>query len=141
MTYSLPTYLVAIPFAVTFLCLISIVLLLTIWRPVVQLAFIPLIIGLVAGGIFGPMMAMDSVKIDDRRIQQKTGFWFDPTIKGFEFDGLRYIEIRRMKDRHGLAADIWVGYYGIEVDPGDLWAMNEDAIADEIGKLGIEVKR
>ena len=145
MTYHLPTYLVAIPFAIAFCCLVLIVLLFTVWRSVFLLSFVPLIIGLFAGGVFGPMMAMDQVKIDHLRIQQKTGFWFDPTIKGFDFDGLQFIEIRRQKSKHGIAADIWIGHYEgdrhLEVDPGDLWAINEESIAEELRKREIKVRR
>lgn len=145
MTYHLPTYIVAIPFAVAFLCLVAIVFLLTIWRSVYQLSFVALVVGLFAGGIVGPGLARDQVTIDDLRIQQTTGFWFAPTIKGFDFENLQFIEIQRQKDRHGLADDRWIGRYEgglvLEVDPGDLWAMNEESIAEELGKRGIQLRR
>lgn len=102
-----------------------------------------IIIGLIFGIIFGPILFADKVVIDESRIIQKTGFWFSPTLKGFEFKELNEIVITVEKDETDYPALIWYGHYSSgdikKVDPGDLWDNNTTEIVQYIKKLGINV--
>jgi hypothetical protein len=101
--------------------------------------------GLFFGLLFGPMLLMDRVIVDDSRIRQYTGFWFDQTEKGFGFDGLQRVTITTGRDLKGRVIEIWIAQYNdrprVTVDPGDLWELNGGAIAKHMEALGIEVVR
>ena len=101
--------------------------------------------GILFGVAFGPMLLMDRVVVDDRGIRQHTGFWFDQTVKGFDFDGMRRIVITTGRDLKGREIEVWVAEYHdgerTEVDPGDLWESNGDAIALHLKTHRIDVVR
>lgn len=101
--------------------------------------------GLFFGALFGPMLLMDKVVVDDHRIRQHTGFWFDQTVKGFDFDGIERVTITTGRDMKGRVIEVWVAEYAggpsIEVDPGDLWETNGDIIAKHLSTRGIEIVR
>lgn len=102
-------------------------------------------LGLLFGALFGPMLLMDKVVIDDHRIRQRTGFWFDQTEKGFSFDGIERVIITTGRDLKGRVIEVWMAEYAdgasIRVDPGDLWETNGDAIARQLSTRGIDVSR
>jgi len=99
--------------------------------------------GLFFGLLFGPMLLMDRVIVDDRRIHQSTGFWFDQTEKGFSFDGIERVTITTGRDLKGRVIEVWIAEYkdrpSVTVDPGDLWELNGDAIAKHINALGVDI--
>ena len=101
--------------------------------------------GILFGLLFGPMLLMDRVVVDEHRIQQNTGFWFDQTEKGFRLDGIRRVTITTGADMKGREIEIWIVEYAdgsaVEIDPGDLWEQNGDPITRHLGGLGIEVVR
>lgn len=101
--------------------------------------------GMLFGALFGPMLLMDKVVVDDHRIRQHTGFWFDQTEKGFSFEGIERVNITTGRDMKGRVIEVWMAEYAnrpsIRVDPGDLWEMNGDAIARHLSTLGIDVAR
>ncbi len=101
--------------------------------------------GILFGLLFGPMLLMDRVIIEDHHVQQNTGFWFDQTEKGFSFEGLERLTITTGRDLKGRAIEVWIAEYNdrpsVEIDPGDLWESNGHAIAKHINTLGIEVVR
>lgn len=101
--------------------------------------------GTLFGAAFGPMLLMDRVVVDDRHIRQYTGFWFDQTEKGFEFDGIERIVIGTGQDLKGRPIEVWTAEYSdrpsIEIDPGDLWESNGGAIAAYLKRLRIDVVR
>ena len=107
------------------------------------LALGALAIGLLGLGIIGPTIALDTVIVTKKSIYQKTGFWFHPTFKGFDFAGVDHIEIGAVRQRRGEPAqDHWFVYRGSkiqEIDPGDLWANNSDTIVPWIRQLGIKI--
>jgi hypothetical protein len=101
--------------------------------------------GILFGLAFGPMLLMDRVIVDDDHIQQNTGFWFDQTEKGFGFDGIKRVRITTGRDLKGRPIEVWIAEYAdrpsVEIDPGDLWESNGEAIAAHMRALGIEVVR
>ena len=66
-------------------------------------------------------------------------------MKGFDFDGIDRVTITTGRDLKGRAIEVWIAEYGnrrsVEIDPGDLWESNGEAIARHINALGIEVVR
>jgi hypothetical protein len=103
------------------------------------------VFGLMFGLLFGPMLLMDRVVVDDRHIQQNTGLWFDQMEKGFDFEGMERITITTGHDMKNREIEIWIAQYrdrpDEEIDPGDLWEMHGDAIVEYLKKLGIQVLR
>ena len=101
--------------------------------------------GALFGVAFGPMLLMDRVVVDDRQVRQYTGFWFDQTEKGFSFDGIEHVTISTGRDLKGRVIEVWVATYTdgriVEIDPGDLWEANGDAIAAHLKTLRIDVIR
>jgi hypothetical protein len=101
--------------------------------------------GILFGSLFGPMLLMDRVIVDDRHIQQHTGFWFDQTEKGFDFDGIERVTITSGRDMKGREIEIWIAEYSdrpeVRIDPGDLWEANGDAIVAYLNSFGIDVVR
>jgi len=97
------------------------------------------------GAFFGPMLLMDRVVMDDRRIRQHTGLWFDQTAKGFDFEGIERVTITTGRDLKGRQIEVWIAEYAdrpdVQVDPGDLWESNGDAVSRHLQGLGIEVLR
>ena len=102
-------------------------------------------IGVLFGALFGPMLLMDRVIVDDGRIRQYTGFWFDQTEKGFGFDRIERVRITTGRDLKGRAIEIWIADYkdqpSVTIDPGDLWEMNGEAIVKHMDALGMVVVR
>lgn len=129
-----------LPFISLFICIVGLIIILK--KQIVPGGII-LILGLLFGIIFGPLLFADKVVVDDLGIMQKTGFWFNPTIKGLEFEDLNEILITIEKNENDFPALIWYGKYSTEkvkrVDPGDLWEDNIAEIVQYIRKLGINV--
>jgi hypothetical protein len=101
--------------------------------------------GILFGLAFGPMLLMDRVIVDEQRIRQETGFWFDQTEKGFGFDAIRRVRITTGRDLKGRPIEVWIAEYtdrpSVQIDPGDLWESNGEAITRHMSALGIEVVR
>ncbi len=116
-----------------------------LWRKATGLGAIVLSIAVLFGVVFGPMLFLDRVIIDEIRIEQTTGFWFDPTVKGFDFDDLSRIVITTGRDLKGREIEIWVAKYNhresVQIDPGDLWATNGGRIVSFLRSNGISVLR
>lgn len=142
MTFSFPWYLSIVP------TLATVVLLLTagfFWHRVRPLGVIIGLLGLLFGGVFGPMMFLDRVSVDEQQLMQRTGFWFAPTIKGFDLEQVNRIRITSGRDLKGRVIEVWVAELkdGSEqqVDPGDLWEQNGAVIAGYLELNGIPVVR
>lgn len=99
----------------------------------------------------GPSMLIDRVVVDDSGIHQSTGFWFNPTEKGFRYDEVESItlfnEIRRNTKGArlvgGVANELWRihlkrGETRI-LDPGDLWAFHTEEMLPVLQGRGIAV--
>ena len=119
---------------------------LAFWRYVAPgLGVVVSVVGVFFGLLFGPMLFMDRVLVDDTRIEQSTGFWFSQTKKGFHFDDLKRVRITTGRDLKGREIELWVAEYEskppVEIDPGDLWESHGASIVDHLQALGIDVVR
>jgi hypothetical protein len=142
MVYTFPTYIVWICIAVAVITGVAAVPLLLArqWRYGVVAA----IISLLAGFLFAPCIAMDRVVLDDEKLQQTTGFWFSPTIKGFRLAEVKQVEIGTARDRKNREKMVWNVTYkdgrSEQIDPGDLWEMNSRDIAERLRAKGIDIR-
>lgn len=104
-----------------------------------------LLFGVLFAAVFAPMLFLDRVIVDEVRIEQRTGLWFAPTVKGFDLAGLERIVITEGRDLKGRPVEIWVAEYpsrpAVRVDPGDLWEMNGTLLAEHLTKRGVRVVR
>lgn len=143
MEFTLPLYIALIPVAIAAAGLLLGLILLVKVNKILGISIAAF--GILFGLLFGPMLLMDRVVVDDRHIQQNTGFWFDQTEKGFSFDGIERIVITTGRDMKGREIEVWLAQYGnrpeVRIDPGDLWEMNGDSIVEYLNTLGIEVVR
>ena len=143
MTIGFPLHIALIPVAIAAGALLIGVLL--FWKVNRWIGILIGGFGVLFGAAFGPMLLMDRVVVDDRHIRQYTGLWWDQTEKGFRFEGLRRVLITTGRDLKGRTIEIWVAEYAhgerIEIDPGDLWEMNGEAIAAHLRRLRIDVVR
>lgn len=143
MEIGFPLYIALIPLAIaTAALLLGLFLLVKVNK---ILGFLIGAFGILFGLLFGPMLLMDRVIVDDHRIRQNTGFWFDQTEKGFDFDGIERVTITTGHDMKGRVIEVWVAQYksglSAQIDPGDLWESNGEAIARHLTVLGIDVVR
>ena len=143
MTFAFPLHISLIPVAIA-----GAILLLGLFLFVKINKILGLLIGafgILFGLLFGPMLLMDRVVVNQHRIQQNTGFWFDQTEKGFPLDGIQRVIITTGRDMKGREIEIWIAGYAdgsdVEIDPGDLWEQNGDPITRHLSTLGIEVVR
>jgi hypothetical protein len=144
MIYSFPSYVPGIAIAIAVLAASIGVLLLWRRQPLV-VALIAFGVSAVAGGLFAPMLAMDRVVLDDEKLEQTTGFWFAPTVKGFRLAEVESVAIGTARDRKNREIEVWIvkGRDGQtrEIDPGDLWEMNGQDILRRLREKGIDVRR
>ncbi|WP_441291277.1 hypothetical protein ACSRUE_13130 [Sorangium sp. KYC3313] len=144
MIYSFPSYVPGIAIAVAVLAASIGVLLLWRRQPLV-VALIAFGVSAVAGGLFAPMLAMDRVVLDDEKLEQTTGFWFAPTVKGFRHADVASVAIGTARDRKNRKIEVWIvkmrDGQTREIDPGDLWEMNGQDILRRLREKGIEVSR
>ena len=104
--------------------------------------------GLAIGVVFGPMLFRDRVILDEEGLTQRTGFWFNPTVKGFRYADAERVEIRQetVKTRKSERVEaIWYIHASDgaiqRIDPGDLWEVNTAAIVPLLEARGIAVDR
>jgi len=96
-----------------------------------------------SGGLIGPTLGTDQVVLDDDKLQQTTGLWFAPTVKGFELRSASRILIATGVLEHDQRATGWVvehkdGHTEV-FDPGDLWELHTDDLVPRLRRRGIEV--
>lgn len=142
MTYTFPAY---IPMLVALAALIVAVLGVVLHRrgrprPVL---FVCLGVAAFLGIGIAPGIALDRVVLDDEKLEQTTGFWFAPTVKGFYLADVSSITIRNVRDRRNRWQEVWFIAYRdsttSRIDPGDLWEMNGPEIAERLRARGIVV--
>jgi hypothetical protein len=142
MTFGFPWYLSIIPALIAGLLLLIATF---TWNRIRSLAVIVGLFGLLIGVLFGPMLFLDRVSVDQQRLMQRTGLWFAPTTKGFELEQVRRIHITSGRDLKGRVIEVWIADLkdGTEqrVDPGDLWERNGLLIAGFLELEGIPVVR
>ena len=142
MTFAFPVSVSLVPVAVALLVTFAAVFL---WRKRVKgAAVVVFVIGGFIAFVFGPMLFLDRVTLDAGGVRQKTGFWFAPTEKGIEFQGLERVRIAIARDRKGREYGQWIAKYAdgssVAVDPGDLWETNAGPIIAYMEKMGIQVE-
>ena len=103
------------------------------------------VVALIAGLIFGPSMLKDRVVVTDKKIEQRTGFFFSQAVKGFGFDDVSFVRITRKpsgpKDRITMVWEIHPSSgSAYDIDPGDLWESNSDEIAEVLQDRGVEFR-
>ncbi|WP_437294913.1 hypothetical protein [Sorangium sp. So ce426] len=144
MIYSFPSYVPGIAIAIAVIAASIGVLLLWRRQPLV-VTLIAFGVSAVAGGLFAPMLAIDRVVLDDEKLEQTTGFWFAPTVKGFRLAEVESVAIGTARDRKNREYEVWIvkGRDGEtrEIDPGDLWEMNGQDILRRLREKGIDVRR
>ena len=142
MTFRFPLYIAVIPALIALVPIIPGILLAQ--RPTLRMLGLVLIgVGAIFAFVFGPMLFLDHVVVDDSGVRQRTGFWFAPTRKGFEFSEVAAIRVERTLTRRGVVNPIWhvqrVDGRTLQLDPGDLWEAHRDEIQREIRARGIRV--
>ena len=142
MIYTFPAYIVWLTIGLAVVTGVAAVPLLMFrqWRFGLIAAFISLL----AGFIFAPCLALDRVVLDDEKLQQTTGFWFSPTVKGFQLADVEHIAIGTARGRKNREHMVWNVTYKDgrteQINPGDLWEMNSADIAARLRAKGIDVR-
>jgi hypothetical protein len=144
MIYKFPGYVLALPIvAALVLAVLGIVVIRKHWPLRVSLILFGLAV--FVGGLMAPAMWMDRVVLDEEKLEQTTGFWWSPTIKGFRLAEARFVQIVTRRDSKGRKYEVWQVQMKDgrvqEIDPGDLWERNGKDITDRLGAEGIEVRR
>lgn len=144
MTFKFPIEIAAIPLAITAALLLA-GFLLARKKSLRVPGFILIAIGAIFGLFFGPTLLVDTVTVNADHVEQRTGFWFAQTVKGFRLSEASYIRIKTERDRNGREFDVWeihrAGSGVTEIDPGDLWELNTDRIVSVLQEQGLTVDR
>lgn len=142
MVYTFPPHLIVIPLLVAGIGAIAGYYFLTKRFPR-KFSNVAFGICLLSGGILAPSMAKDQVVLDGEKLEQRTGFWFAHTVKGFRHSAVQSIRIATAHDHKQRPFEIWIvntrDGRSNEIDPGDLWIRNRDDIIDRLRKLGVEI--
>ncbi len=134
--------LVAVPGTIVGGC--AVVALLLFMRPSLRwLGALPAVaaIGLLGlTGLIVPGIIADTVTITSTSVTQKTGFWFAPHTKGFDYAGTEYVQVIDERMR-GRVQKIWRVQHrdgSVQVlDPGDLWSNNDALVIEELRRRGV----
>jgi hypothetical protein len=96
------------------------------------------------GGLLAPALTFDRVVINDQKLEQTTGFWWSPTVKGFQFSDVSSVYITSAKDWRYRQYEVWVVFLRNgetrQIDPGYLWEVNGSDIVRRLQGYGIEVR-
>lgn len=139
--YRFPLWIIAIPVGITAVLLaIAIILLKT--KSLMWLAILPVLFSLLSGGLFAPMMILDRVEVTPTSIEQTTGFWWDPTRKGFTYSDVIKVQITKKRVGPKLQLHtIWEVHFldgrVKDIEPGDLWEMNSEEIVKRLENFGV----
>jgi hypothetical protein len=143
MTYTFPSWVPLLAVAAAVIAAVVGIILYRLRKPT-KLVLIAFAVALVAGGVFAPMLAMDKVVLDDEKLEQTTGFWFSPTVKGFRLAEVEQVEITTRRGRKNREEEVWVVQKkdgSMEtINPGDLWEHNGPDIIKRLREKGIQVR-
>lgn len=144
MIYTFPSYVPGIAVVVALLAAIIGAVLLWKRKSLVH-CLIAFGIAALAGGIVAPILALDRVVLDEEKLEQTTGFWFAPTVKGFRLADVEYITIGTARGRKNREYEVWIvkmkNSQVHEINPGDLWVMNGPDIVKQLRRRGIKVRQ
>lgn len=142
--FTIPGWIVAIP---TLLAVVAAVVALALLaqkkkKTLRPLAVIPLGVAALLGGCCAPTLYNDQVTVTDTKVEQRTGFWFAPNVKGFSYKGVKSVQILdRPTGPKGRLAESWEVHYADGrvhvIDPGDLWEVNGAEIRALCEKRGV----
>lgn len=142
MVYTFPLWIPGVAFGLTACLIVGAVV---AQRKVHFLPLTLLLLGMASctGGVMGPTLALDHVVLDDAKLEQTTGLWFAPTVKGFRTDSVARIVVTTGVNPKNLRAMMWVVEHKDgrteAIDPGDVWEMHTDALVARLRERGIEV--
>ena len=141
--FRMPIYLVAIPIVIAAgLITLSIVGFAKRAHPV--LCFIPLGVALIPGLLFAPAMYFDRVEVHPDHIEQTTGLFFAPRKKGFSYKDVSYVHIKQGRNQRNRMETLWeiheTNGNARDIDPGDLWDLNESEIISLLKKYGVSFR-
>ena len=141
-TFSFPLLVCLIPGVVA---AIPMIIGLFLLRRIRVVAFVLFAVSLGIAVLFGPMLFCDRVTVTQAGLTQTTGFWFVPSVKGFQFSETKSITITTEITRNGLRNEIWHIHKADgtteRIDPGDLWEMNSDEIIPILNEHDIAVTK
>jgi len=144
MIYTFPSYVPGIAVGVAVVAAMIGALLLWARRPL-KLSLIAFGVAALAGIILAPTLAMDRVVLDDEKLEQRTGFWFAPNVKGFRLADVASVTIGTARDDKNREYEVWIvemkNGQTRQIDPGDLWEMNGPDIIERLRGRGIEVRQ
>ena len=95
---------------------------------------------------FRKLVAVKTVlhAVDDEKLEQTTGFWWSPTVKGFHFAEVESVSIVMARGPKNREYEAWVVTLKDggtrQIDPGDLWDMNRADIVRRLRLKGVEVQ-
>jgi len=141
MIYQFPRSLVALPIlAAVVLAGLGLLAILKRWP--LRIPLVTFGLAVFFGGLMAPAMWMDRVVLDEEKLEQTTGFWWSPTVKGFRLAEAKFVQIVTRRDIKNRKYEAWVVEMKDgrveEFDPGDLWERNGKDITDQLGARGIE---
>ena len=103
-----------------------------------------IIMGLVAEVLLGPCLIKDHITITSHSYDMRTGFWFDPTVRHFEFKDVNYIAMGYWTDIKGQRNTQWEVHLQngsvVAVPTGNLWQSNRERIIKLLRERGVRIK-
>jgi len=143
MTYTFSWHVPAIALAIAVIA-VAIGFVLRRKRMPTRLVVLAFAVAALLGVIVAPMLALDRVVLDDEKLEQTTGFWFAPSVKGFRIGDVEFITIGTATDNKGRSHEVWnvrlKGGQLLQIDPGDLWEMNDQDIIRRLREAGVDVR-
>jgi hypothetical protein len=90
-----------------------------------------------------PGIFLDEVRMDEQGVHQRTGFWFLPTRKGFDYSELKSVSVTEVQKRRTVETQ-WTLYLKNGqtrvLDPGDLWDQCAAEVIEALTVKGIPVQ-
>jgi len=144
MVYTFPTYVPILVAVVAVLAAAVGAVILWLRKPW-SYALVAFAVSALVGGILAPGLMLDRVVLDDEKLEQTTGFWFAPTVKGFRLADVVAVTIGTKQNSRGREYEVWLVHrtngQTQEFDPGDLWEMNGADIIERLRAKGIQVRQ
>lgn len=91
-----------------------------------------------------PGIYLDTVTVTPTRVEQRTGFWWSRTVKGFNYGDVESVTLAQQPVRRGGLEGVWLirrrDGTTAEIDPGDLWDNNTPAIVEKLRGFGVRFR-
>ena len=106
-----------------------------------RFAFALIIFGAIAETLFGPGLIFDRIVITGHGYSVRTGFWFAPKTRQFEFKEVDFITEGFWTDAKGRRNKRWDVHMKngdiLDVPTGDLWRLNKKRIVQLLQERGV----